>query len=62
MSPHRPARRIISSIPITRWKPAFKKKSSRGQRGALCPNLPKSSILLQKFNIDRKYRFRYQFG
>jgi len=39
-----------------------KKKSSRGQRGELCLNLPKSSIPTQKIKVDMKNRFRYQVG
>jgi len=36
------------------------KKSSRRQIGELCPNLPKSSIPLQKITVDNQARFRYQ--
>jgi hypothetical protein len=38
------------------------KKSSPGQTGELCPNLPKCSIPRQKINVDNNARFRYLDG
>ena len=38
------------------------KRSSRGQTGELCPNLPKCPIPRQKNNVDNKTRFSYQEG
>ena len=49
MSYHRPAQLIMLSMPIILWKPTFK-KSSCGQTGELCPNLPESSIPPPKFD------------
>ena len=38
------------------------KKSSLGQTGELCPNLPDCPIARQKIKIDNKASFRYQVG
>jgi hypothetical protein len=46
---------------IIRLKPTFK-KSSPGQTGELCPNLPKFLIPRQKINVDNKARFGYPDG
>ena len=52
---------VAAKFEERRRKPTFK-KSSRGQSGELCSNLPKCSIYRLKITVDNKARFLYLNG
>jgi hypothetical protein len=58
INPHRQARMVTSSMPLTRLRPTFK-KSGRKHTAELCPNLPKWLIPNPKITVDNKTRLDY---